>query len=73
MFQGANDFNFATKLPYQLFFYFFVLIGAKSATPNQGANANVCPPGRFCPEGTDEPEFCPTRTFSNVAGKMKSA
>ena len=50
-----------------------VFSGAKTATPNQGLDANECPQGRFCPEGTDEPELCPPGTFSNALGKLKQA
>ena len=47
----------------------FVLSGAKSATPDQGSDANICPQGSYCLEGTDEPEPCPAGTFSNDLGK----
>lgn len=43
-----------------------------SATPNQGSDANVCPQGRYCVEGTDEPELCPAGTFSNAFGKLNN-
>lgn len=47
-----------------------LLSGAKSATPDQGSDANICPRGSYCMEGTDEPEPCPAGTFSNVLGKL---
>lgn len=44
--------------------------GAMTATPEQASDANICPRGKFCVEGTDEPEPCPAGTFSNVLGKL---
>ncbi len=44
--------------------------GAKSATPDQGSDANICPRGSYCLQGTDEPEPCPAGTFSNALGKF---
>lgn len=41
-----------------------------SATPYQGSDANICPRGKYCLEGTDEPEPCPAGTFSNALGKL---
>ena len=35
------------------------------------SDAGPCPPGYFCPEGTDEPEPCPRGTFSN-SSKLQS-
>jgi len=46
--------------------------GAKFATPDQGSDANICPRGSYCLEGTDEPEPCPAGTFSNDSGKPLS-
>ena len=45
-------------------------LGAMTATPEQASDANICPRGKFCVEGTDEPEPCPAGTFSNVSGKL---
>ena len=39
---------------------------AKTSTPEEGENANVCPHGHFCPEGTDEPRKCPAGTLGQV-------
>lgn len=44
--------------------------GALTATPEQASDANICPRGKFCVEGTDEPDPCPAGTFSNVLGKL---
>jgi len=48
----------------------FFFAGAKSATPDQGSDANICPRGSYCLEGTDEPEPCPAGTFSNDLGEL---
>lgn len=40
--------------------------GAKSGTPNQGADADECPAGYFCPVQTTEPQKCPQGTYSNA-------
>ena len=45
-------------------------LGSKSATPNQGNDANVCTPGNYCPEGTAQPKPCPAGTFSNATGAV---
>ncbi|EDO40914.1 predicted protein, partial [Nematostella vectensis] len=47
---------------------FFCKLGAKTATPNQGLDADVCPAGSFCGEGTFNPAPCPAGTFSNLTG-----
>jgi hypothetical protein len=46
-------------------------LGAKTSTPSQGEDANICPRGYYCEEGTDESESCPAGTFSNTSGKAK--
>ena len=57
---------------FQFFSLLFTLFhsGAITATPEQASDANICPRGKFCVEGTDEPEPCPAGTFSNVLGKL---
>ena len=30
-----------------------------------GADANVCPEGSYCPQGTTEPISCPKGSYSN--------
>ena len=44
---------------------YFCRVGAESATPNQGINADVCPAGYYCPLGTESSQPCPQGTFSN--------
>eukprot|EP00057_Strongylocentrotus_purpuratus_P025132 XP_011679606.1 PREDICTED: delta-like protein D [Strongylocentrotus purpuratus] len=39
---------------------------AEISTPNQTTDANVCPAGSFCPEGTTEPDPCPPGTYSDM-------
>ena len=39
---------------------YFCLSGAKTVTPTQDGNANICPRGKFCLAGTDVPDPCPT-------------
>jgi len=29
-----------------------------------GTDANKCPAGSYCPDGTDQPELCPQGTFN---------
>lgn len=46
---------------------YFCKEGAASSTPTQGdLEADVCPPGHYCPTGTSQPEKCPLGTFSNT-------
>lgn len=47
---------------------YFCRRNATSATPDQGDDANVCPVGHYCPEGTGEPMNCPLGTFGNDTG-----
>ena len=47
---------------------FFCKIGAKRPDPRQGDNADICPVGHFCINGTTTPEVCPPGTFSNRTG-----
>ena len=59
------------KLSQQLFifvFRFFCRQYAMSATPSQGSDADICPEGFFCPEGTAEPEQCLPGSFSDTVG-----
>ncbi|XP_023933458.1 uncharacterized protein LOC106181652, partial [Lingula anatina] len=46
---------------------------AESATPNQTTDANVCPQGSYCPEGTAEPVPCPPGTFGGTDGLRNSS
>ncbi|XP_071505048.1 uncharacterized protein [Diadema antillarum] len=45
---------------------YYCRIYAQSSTPNQTTDANVCPVGYFCPEGTTEPQSCPPGTYSDT-------
>ena len=45
---------------------YFCRQGARSATPDQGADAGPCPVGHYCPRGTTQPVACPAGTFSSV-------
>ena len=47
---------------------YFCRRNATSATPDQGDDANICPVGHYCPEGTGEPMNCPLGTFGNDTG-----
>lgn len=47
---------------------YFCRHNATSATPDQGDDANICPVGHYCPEGTGEPVNCPLGTFGNDTG-----
>ena len=41
--------------------------------PNEGMNTYIaCPNGKYCPDGTDKPELCPSGTYDSV-GKLKSS
>ncbi|PIK35709.1 hypothetical protein BSL78_27465 [Apostichopus japonicus] len=46
---------------------------ANISTPDQGNDANICPPGYFCPEGTDNSRPCPKGTFSDGLGLEKES
>ncbi len=48
-----------------ILFRFFCRRSAIEGTPDQGEDANECPVGYFCPEGTAEPEQCPPGTYSD--------
>ena len=43
---------------------------ANISTPYQDWDADECPVGHYCPEGTTEPVACPLGTFSNNTGLM---
>ena len=45
---------------------YFCSGGANVPNPMDGITGNVCPAGRFCPEGTSDPELCPKGTFSDA-------
>jgi hypothetical protein len=41
---------------------------AEIAAPDQGSDANICPPGHYCPQGTADPQPCPKGSFNNGTG-----
>ena len=41
---------------------------ANISAPDQGSDANMCPPGHYCPVGTAGPEPCPKGTYNNGTG-----
>ncbi|KAK2847208.1 hypothetical protein Q5P01_010207 [Channa striata] len=47
--------------------------GATEASPMNGETGNICPPGTYCPEGSEEPELCPAGTFSPALGATSEA
>ena len=47
--------------------------GAMSSIPEEGPDANICPPGSYCPEQSTTPLPCPIGTFSNVSGLQAQA
>lgn len=47
---------------------YFCKSSAKTSTPTEGVNANICPVGKYCPEQTSEPIKCPAGTMSNASG-----
>ena len=46
-------------------FSYYCRQSADSGTPDQGYDADECPAGFYCPEGTEEPHKCPTGTYSD--------
>ena len=51
---------------------YFCRKGARTSTPRQSSDADICPVGHFCPSGTAEPEKCPRSTFNNVTGLQRT-
>ena len=47
------------------FHRYYCRTGAFTSTPNLTLDANICPAGYYCVEGTDEPVPCPPGTFSD--------
>ena len=47
---------------------YFCISGAMTASPLQSPNADICPAGSYCPEGTADPVNCPIGTYSNETG-----
>ncbi|XP_052778533.1 multiple epidermal growth factor-like domains protein 6 [Mya arenaria] len=43
---------------------YYCLTGAQSQTPSQGANADPCLTGSYCPDQTADPVPCPAGTFN---------
>ncbi|CAH1789581.1 unnamed protein product, partial [Owenia fusiformis] len=46
---------------------------AEIASPNQTTDANICPEGSYCLEGTDNPSPCPVGTFGAIEGLRNSS
>lgn len=51
---------------------YFCRRNATTSTPDQGEDANICPVGHYCPQGTGEPNNCPLGTFGNDTGNLYS-
>ena len=47
---------------------FYCRRSAESGTPDQGTDANICPQGHYCLNGTGEPFNCPKGTLNNQTG-----
>ena len=47
---------------------YFCKEGAKISTPKDGATANICPLGHYCPVGTANPEQCKIGTIGKKEG-----
>ena len=65
--------NFSSGMPQPNLYCaagYFCRRNATSATPDQGDDANICPVGHYCPEGTGEPMNCPVGTFGNDTGLL---
>ncbi len=45
--------------------------GADTPTPMDGVTGNICPPGTFCPEGSNYTSLCPPGTYSPTPGRCK--
>ncbi|PIK41162.1 hypothetical protein BSL78_21986 [Apostichopus japonicus] len=43
---------------------FFCLTGSNSSSPTFGDDADECPVGHYCPQGTAQPQACPPGTYS---------
>jgi len=41
-------------------------------TPGAVATPTICPLGKFCPEGSAEPQLCPIGTYNDVEGATDS-
>ncbi|RUS80256.1 hypothetical protein EGW08_011985, partial [Elysia chlorotica] len=41
---------------------------AEMFTPNQTADAEICPQGSYCPEGSASPTACPSGTYGSTTG-----
>ena len=47
---------------------YFCVQYAETSSPTQGADADICPRGYYCPVGTSTPAACPKGTYSNNTG-----
>lgn len=50
---------------------YFCVTGATGAAPTQGLDADICPKGFYCPEGTLTPQPCPPGTFNPITGLQR--
>ena len=50
---------------------YYCRVGANMTTPELGTDANECPAGSYCPEGTAEPIECPEGSFNPSIGRME--
>ncbi len=49
---------------------YYCLKGAKTPTPIDNIQGNICPRGFYCPEGTASPKACPIGTYNPLEGSI---
>jgi len=52
-----------------LFFRYVCSGGSSTPTPTDPSEGYLCPPGHYCPEGTEFEKGCPINTFQASFGE----
>ena len=47
---------------------YFCRYGSNSSVPDLGYQADICPEGFYCPQGTVTPQMCPPGTYNPSTG-----
>ena len=52
---------------------YYCIRGAATKTPTDGITGNLCPPGRYCPEGSSEGKNCSVGTYNPSSGQAANS
>ena len=49
---------------------YYCVLGADRPSPTDGVTGDICPPGAYCPTGSNDTTLCPPGTYNPTTGEM---